>query len=62
MEDLPSDDGDQNGKQRSCFWWFMDVGERGGMISDFCSGCDHPRESVEAMPRLMGTSPSAVGE
>jgi hypothetical protein len=31
VEDLPSDDGDQNDKQRSCFWWFMEVGERGGM-------------------------------
>ena len=31
MEDLPSDDGDQNDKQRSCFWWFMEVGEWGGM-------------------------------
>jgi hypothetical protein len=22
---------DQNDKQRSCFWWFMEVGESGGM-------------------------------
>jgi hypothetical protein len=61
-EDPPSDDGDQNDKQRSCFWRFMELGEWGGMISDFCSDCDQPGESVEAMPRLMATSPSAGGE
>ncbi|BCW44968.1 hypothetical protein StoSoilB5_21520 [Arthrobacter sp. StoSoilB5] len=31
-EDPPSDDGNQNDKQRSCFWWFMKAGEWGGMI------------------------------
>ncbi len=26
--------GDQNDKQRSCIWWFMDVGERGSITCE----------------------------
>ena len=38
-EDPPSDDGNQNDKQRSCFWWFMEVGERGGMTQKGSVAC-----------------------
>jgi hypothetical protein len=48
VEDPPSDDGDQNDKQRSNFWWFMEAGEWGGMISEFYPDC-----------RLTGASPVA---
>jgi hypothetical protein len=34
-KDLPSDDRDQNDKQRSCFWSFMEVGEWSGMTPPF---------------------------
>lgn len=36
--DLPGDDGDQNDRQRSCFWWFMEVGEWGGTTPGSCGG------------------------
>jgi hypothetical protein len=35
VEDPPSDDRDQNDKQRSCFWSFMEVGEWSGMTPPF---------------------------
>lgn len=44
MEDPTGDDGDQNDLQLSCFWWFMEAEEWGGMILDFYSDCGQPRE------------------
>lgn len=38
-EDPPSDDGDQNDKQRSCFWWFMEVGDWGSMTQRDSVAC-----------------------
>jgi len=52
VQDPPSDDGDQNDKQRSCFWSFMEVGEWGGMT---------PRDSVACRNTALcpGNSPRA---
>jgi hypothetical protein len=63
VEDPPSDDWDQNDKQRSCYWWFMDVGEPAVLVRNtVCGAFDVSvvEESTKCQPWIHRKSDSLI--